>query len=133
MEFTRGMKVFTAIAGDKSPGLVLDPIVKPRQVITKQGVLQLPEAVEILSLRAPAGQDPFYVRRAEGIAWITARGTTIPAVDGPDGADIEGVLAALEREASESLLALQRKRAAAAGRTVAAVDWAKVGKTPISL
>ena len=42
--FVRGMKVHTMVAGDVSPGIVTDPVIRPRQVITKTGILNLPAA-----------------------------------------------------------------------------------------
>lgn len=133
MQFNRGTKVFVMVAGSVAPGIITDPVIRARQAITKSGVLNLPEAIEVVSLRKIPNQDPFYTKRSESIAFVTPRAEHIPAVDGPDGSDTEKVIAALEREASEALLELQRRRAAAAGREVNQVDWAKVGKTALTV
>jgi hypothetical protein len=133
MQFERGSKVWTIVAGDKSPGRVVDADRRTRQVVTKTGALTLTDAIEVISLRKPTGQDAFYTRRAESMAFVAPRDEHVPAVDGPVGADTEQVLAALETQAAQAMLDLQRRRAAEQHREVSTVDWSKVGKTALTV
>ena len=94
------------------PGIVIDPTAATREVIRSQakgGGFPLPNSVLVVSYRAIPGREAFYVERPEALIGITIRTQHIPAVDGPDGADINLVVNALRQKARESLARLAPK------------------------
>lgn len=105
------------------PGIVVDPNPMTRPVIRSQskgGGFDLPNSIVAISYRAIPGREPFYTERAESLIGITTRHQHVPAVDGPEGADINAVVNALREQARLSLARLSPQATESQQEAVAA-------------
>lgn len=111
-------KCVVLVAGIEAPGIVTDPVVKPRRVIVSRtrdprGYIELPESIVVLSLRTPPNGPEFLTERAEVAAFVGPR-IKAHAID-------KKSLTQLRMEVFQAMADLQkRRRAEADGQTDAA-------------
>jgi hypothetical protein len=106
--FNQGDKVYVLVAGNKVPGIVVDPTVAPRDVPVSRsrdprGFLHLPESIIVISRRQPPGQDAFITERPEALFVVAPRAEADKGIDGKSLDD-------LRMEAWEGMAKLQARR-----------------------
>lgn len=111
-DFETGERIWIAVAGEETAGVIVDPRRAARDIPVSRrrdpsGAIHAQDTVVAISYRQPPNGEPFYTERPEVALYVRPRvGAPVPEID-------DFSIAELKEKVYLDALALQRRRLAA--------------------